>query len=68
LNISDPAANTSDPTAEELAQVRRRLQAVLLDSSRPMPDRMEEFRRLLRESQLCAARVETTWQSLLDSF
>jgi hypothetical protein len=55
-------------TAEELAQVRRRMQAALLDSSRPMHERMAEFRRLLRESQLCAARIETTWESLHDSF
>ncbi|MGB9146309.1 MAG: hypothetical protein WCC14_10840 [Acidobacteriaceae bacterium] len=47
-------------TAEELAQVRRQMQAALLDSSGPLPARIEEFRRLLRESQLCAARIETT--------
>jgi hypothetical protein len=55
-------------TAQELAQLRRRLQAALLDSSRPLPARMEEFRRLLRESQLCAASAGTTWRSLEDSF
>jgi hypothetical protein len=61
--MSTPAA-----TAKELADVRRRMQAALLDSSRPMPARMEEFRRLLRESQLCAAHADTTWRSLQDSF
>ncbi|HTW49220.1 MAG TPA: hypothetical protein VMD92_14805 [Acidobacteriaceae bacterium] len=55
-------------TAEELANLRRRMQAALLDSSRPLPARMDEFRRLLRESQLCAASAETNWQSLQDSF
>jgi len=55
-------------TAEELAQVRRRMQAALLDSSNPLPARMEEFRRLLRESQLCAAPAETAWRSLLDGY
>lgn len=55
-------------TAEELAQARRRMQAVLLDSSGPLPKRIEEFRRLLRESQLCAAHADTTWSSLLESF
>jgi hypothetical protein len=55
-------------TATELAEMRRRLQAVLLDSSRPLAARMDEFRRLLRESQLCAASAETNWTSLQDSF
>jgi hypothetical protein len=61
--MSTPAA-----TASELAELRRRLQAALLDSSRPLAARMEEFRRLLRESRLCAASAETSWQSLQDSF
>jgi hypothetical protein len=55
-------------TATELAELRKRLQAALLDSSRPMPARMEEFRRLLRESQICAASSEANWQSLEDSY
>jgi hypothetical protein len=59
---------TPSTTAKELAEVRRRMQAALLDSSRPMSERMEEFRRLLRESQLCAAGIETNWKSLQDSF
>jgi hypothetical protein len=55
-------------TPQELAEVRRRMQAALLDTSRPLSARMEEFRRLLRESRLCAASVETSWTSLQDSF
>jgi hypothetical protein len=61
--MTTPAAN-----AKELAELRRRLQTVLLDSSRPLAARMEEFRRLLRESRLCAAGADTTWTSLQDSF
>jgi hypothetical protein len=61
--MTKPAA-----TPTQLAEVRRRLQAALLDASRPLPARMEEFRRLLRESQLCAASAESTWRSLEDSF
>lgn len=59
---------TSSVPTEELAELRRRLQAALLDASRPLPARMEEFRRLLRESKLCAAGAEQPWELLLDSF
>jgi hypothetical protein len=59
---------TPSATSRELAEVRRRMQAALLDTSRPMAARMDEFRRLLRESRLCAASADTTWTSLLDSF
>ncbi len=55
-------------TAHELSELRNRMQASLLDSSRPLNVRLEEFRRLLRESRLCAASAETTWNSLQDSF
>jgi len=61
--MTTPANST-----EELAALRRRLQATLLDASRPLAARMEEFRRVLRESKLCAASAEATCRSLQDSF
>lgn len=61
--MSDPAA-----TPEDLDQARRRMQAALFDPSESLAARMEEFRRVLRESQLCAAHAETNWKSLLDNF
>lgn len=59
--------NPADPS-KELAELRRRMQAALLDSSRPLPARMDEFRRLLRESRLRAPGPEAAWTSLQDSF
>ncbi|MGC2621370.1 MAG: hypothetical protein WA414_20160 [Acidobacteriaceae bacterium] len=44
------------------------MQNVLLDSSRPRRVRIDEFRRLIRESRLCAASADTIWKSLEDSF
>ncbi|HTX41125.1 MAG TPA: hypothetical protein VMD25_04820 [Acidobacteriaceae bacterium] len=58
----------SDPTAEELAEARQRIHATLYDPSETLPARMEEFRRVLRESQRCAARPATNSNSLTDSF
>jgi hypothetical protein len=66
--LREPAMTSPATIAEELAGLRRRIQAVLHDSSRPLAARMEEFRRLLRESRLCAARTEIPWRSLQDSY
>jgi len=51
----------------EPAELRIRLQATLRDPSRPLPARMAEYRRLLRESRLSAASTDATRQLLHDS-
>jgi hypothetical protein len=60
--------NTSPYSSEELAELRSRMQAALLDSTQPLPARLAEFRRLLRVSQDHSADTEAILRALEDSY
>ncbi len=67
MTTADPATNP-DPIDEELAEERRREQSAMFDSSEPLRNRIEEFRKALRESQGGAGRTENARKPLLGKF
>lgn len=54
-------------TEPKLAELRSRAEATLHERTRPLPQRMAEFRGLLRESRLCSASTDII-RLLEDSF